>query len=97
MDGGPGWIEFQETGIRHSYEYADSESQVFKGCFRAYNSDKSSSNVDSLAEKISTPGWLNSIGNFEEYKPLSGKVFSENGDIKEGLFSISEQLERPNQ
>lgn len=97
MDGGPGWIEFSETGIRHSFEYADSESQVFKGCFRAYNSDKSTTNVKSTEEKISTPGWLNTLGNFEEYKPLSGKVFSDNGHILEGLFGISERLERPTQ
>jgi hypothetical protein len=87
-DGGPIWYEMKASGHRLSLEYGDIEYKNHKGYFRSYNSDRSMSNLDSKSAK---PGYLNSIGRIKEKTELNGKVFCENGDIKEGKLVICEE------
>ena len=90
-DGGPIWYEMKASGHRLSLEYGDIEYKNHKGYFRSYNSDRSMSNLDCKSAK---PGYLNSIGKIKEKTELNGKVFCENGDIKEGKLVICEEQGR---
>lgn len=71
------------SGERQSLEYLDSESNDLRGYFRYYNNDRQTSFV----EKKNSHGWLYAVGRMTGNKrEFSGKVFTDEGHIKEGTF-----------